>query len=519
MTELKLHIGHPGLTLLHRAGLAGLWMTLKQIEQEIPPEKRPGSLTWELTPRQVQLFWQGNDFEVIDWLLKESFQLNNGLIALRGIDSKSMRKDSQVIIHQGILGTFLQHNKTRKILGEQTESLEIDENYPPIIIKYKALESYVHQEFAKNLCDKDGNWLRQPISIAGWLNPGAVVRHNAFPSDTSFEESPEMAFILLYAPVSSFYYILRSRLKDQKAQYALVVPEITDMEVYAGYRQDPRLRYASYRDLHAAGLGDAGLKFLTYQEVAESSRGFKVTRCQVLTLGSVPWSKQQKSRTDLFTVEAKYHACKNYQICKAVLPDRVILKTKAEEGSFIATSFAREMIAENLARDHPWYAGFSDWVNSNERFKQLCYERRGLSEMVMRADMDDRERWFVQTCHEAIRFTYGRLYQKAQDRGEQTNFDRENVRIRTGLARCKNAESFREFITNFWAKAGIIPTLQEHWDDLMDLVMDPKEWRKARDLALLALASYKGKERQEETQDEPDENGTDLIAPAELEED
>jgi hypothetical protein len=53
----------------------------------------------------------------------------------------------------------------------------------------------------------------------------------------------------------------------------------------------------------------------------------------------------------------------------------------------------------------------------------------------------------------------------------------------------------------------------------MGLVMDPKEWKKARDLALLALASYKGKERQEEPQDELDEDDVDLIAPAELEED
>jgi CRISPR-associated protein Cas8a1/Csx13 len=177
------------------------------------------------------------------------------------------------------------------------------------------------------------------------------------------------------------------------------------------------------------------------------------------------------------------------------------------------------MIAENLARGYSWYAGFAEQVNSNEQFKQLCYERGGLNEMVMKTEMDDRERWFVQACHEAIRFTYGRLSQKTQDRGEFTNFDRENIRIRTGLTRCKNAESFREFITSFWARAGRIPTLQEHWDDLMDLVMDPKEWKKARDLALLALASYKGKERQEELQDELDEDDVDLIAPAELEED
>jgi len=520
MTELKFHLGDPGLTLLHRAGLAGLWMTLKQLEQEIPVEKRPGLLSWELTQRQIQLSWQGNDFEVIDWLLKESFQLNDGLIALRGIDSKSMRKDSQVIIHQGILGTFLQHGKTRTAIGDQTQTLSIDEDQPPIIIKYKVLESYAHQGFAKDLCDKKGNWLKTPINIAGWLNPGAVVRHNAFTSDTGFAESPELAFALLYAPVACCYYILRSRLRDQRAQYALVIPEVTNMELYASYRQDDHLRNAGYQDFHASGLGDAGLKFLTYQEIAESAQTFKVSRCQVLTLGTVAWSSQQKSRTDLFTIQAKYRTCKNYQICKTALPDRIVVKTKAEEGSFIATSFARELIAENLARDHPWYAGFADWINSNERFKQLSYERGGLHQMVMRTEMDPRERWFVQTCHEAIRFTYGRLSERTKERGELANFDRENVRIRTGLTRCKNAESFREFITGFWAKAGRMPTLQEHWDELMSLVMDAKEWKKARDLALLALASYKGRERDEEEEnpDELDADDNDLIAPPELEE-
>ncbi|MGF1576838.1 MAG: type I-MYXAN CRISPR-associated Cas8a1/Cmx1 [Cyanophyceae cyanobacterium] len=496
MTKLTFHLGDPGLTLLHRAGLAGLWMTLKQLKQEISLDQRPGSLNWELTPREIKLSWQGKDFEVIDWLLRESFQLNDGLISLRGLDSNSMRKDSQVIVHQGILGTFLQHGKTRKASGDQTQALLLEEDKPPIIVRYKALESYTHQGFAKDLCDKKGELLKKSINIAGWLNPGAAVRHTAFTSDTGFEESPQLAFALLYAPVACYYYILRSRLRDQRAQYALVIPEITNMETYAKYRQDPHLRHASYQDFHATGLGDAGLRFLTYQNVADAAQTFQVSRCQILTLGTVAWSSQQKSRTDLFTVEANYRACKNYQICRNELSDRVIARAKQEEGSFVATSFAREMISENLARDHPWYTGLGSWINSNERFKQLSYERGGLYQMVIRTEMDPRERWFVEACHEAIRYTYGRLSAQTKNRGEVANFDRETTRIRTGLGRCKNAGSFREFITDFWSRAGRIPTLQEHWSELMDLVLDEKQWKKARDLALLALASYKGKEKE-----------------------
>lgn len=512
MTELRFHLGDPGLTFLHRAGLAGLWMTLQQLEQEVSPDQRPGSLSWQLTPREIHLSWQGKDLEVIDWLLRESFQLNDGLISLRGLDSQSMRKDSQVIVHQGIMGTFLQHGNTRKAIGDQTQALQLDENLPPIIVRYKALDSYAHQDFAKDLCDKNGNLLKKSINIAGWLNPGAVVRHAAFTSDTGFEESPQLAFALLYAPVACYYYILRSRLRDQRAQYALIIPEVTDMEIYSSYRRDPKLRHASYQDFHATGLGDAGLRFLTYQNVAEAAQTFQVSRCQVLTLGTVAWSSQQKSRTDLYTIAATYRSCKNYRICCNELVDRVISKSKQEEGSFVATSFAREMIAENLARDHPWYSGLGDWVNSNERFKQLSYERGGLYQMVMRTEMDPRERWFVEVCHQAISFTYGRIAQKTKDRGELANFDRENIKIRTGLSRCKNAESFREFITDFWARAGRMPSLQEHWEDLMDMIMDPKQWKKARDLALLALASYKGKEKEAGSDTETEDDELDQFA-------
>lgn len=498
MQKLEFDLGNPSYTLLHRAGLAGLWMTLKQLSKEkaIPPEK----LKWELNNHQVYLSWQNYDLEVLNWLLQQSFQLTDGLISLRGLDSKTMGIQSQVIVHQGILGTFLQHTSTHKALGTETKSFQIEEDKPPLIVTYKSLSSYVHQEFAKNLCDKQGKLQKKPITVAGWLNPGAVVRHVAFSSSTRFEETPEQALILLFAPIACYYFLLRSKLRDKRAQYALIIPEVTDLEKYAAYRQNPHLREASYKDFFASGLGDAGLRFLTEETTAEIAQTFGLERCQVLTLGTVAWASQQKTRTDLYMVEVQTKACENYKISCNWFSDYVVA---GQDGSFISSSFARELIAENLAKNQPWYAGFADKVNSNELFEKLTYERGGLFKMIKKAKYDEQDKLFVQICHEAIKFTYGKIYQNKK-RGEDLNskFDRATIKMRAGLSRCKSADSFREYITDFWSRAGRLPTLQAHWPEMMELITDKQSWKKARDLALLALASYKKDETNKNEEDE-----------------
>lgn len=121
--NLEFDLGNPCFTLLHRAGLAGLWMTLKQLEKE--KAEVPSGFNWQLSKRQVNLNWNGNDRDTLEWFLKESFQLNDGIIALRGLDTKSMREDAQVIVHQGILGTLLQHTSTHKSDGVVTKSLSL----------------------------------------------------------------------------------------------------------------------------------------------------------------------------------------------------------------------------------------------------------------------------------------------------------------------------------------------------------------------------------------------------------
>jgi len=75
--------------------------------------------------------------------------------------------------------------------------------------------------------------------------------------------------------------------------------------------------------------------------------------------------------------------------------------------------------------------------------------------------------------------------------------NREYEKLRVSLSRCKNPATLRETVVDFWSRAGSIKELHDHWQDVLPL-LDEKNWRKGKDLALLALASYKPTSKDEE---------------------
>jgi CRISPR-associated protein Cas8a1/Csx13 len=82
------------------------------------------------------------------------------------------------------------------------------------------------------------------------------------------------------------------------------------------------------------------------------------------------------------------------------------------------------------------------------------------------------------------------LYERAKREGADSKslIDREFEKIRVAFSRCKNAAALRETLTDFWARAGrSLPELRDAWREIIPLLDD---WRLAKDLALLALASY-----------------------------
>ena len=475
------------MTLMHRAGLAGLWMTLKQLEQRYPTSaERPGNLTWSLTPRSISLNWEGQDLEILDWLLKQSFQISDeGLILLTGLNPHPMDIETQITIHQGITGTFLQHNKFFKSNGKESKPLTVDGS--KIVVEYKIAESYIHQHFAKHLCDEKGKLLQETIGIVGWLYPGAVVRHAAFEKQTKFEETPEQIIALLFAPVACQYFVLRSYSPGKGAQYALVIPEVTDLELYAQRRWD--LRGCGYKNFHASSLGDAGLRFLIHEIALKVARHNQVERCQLITFGTVAWSSQQKSRTETVLVEATQQVLFNYKVsCDCFSENRVV---EYRNRNFISPSISRGLIADNLVRGLPWWFNFSTTIDSHELFKKINYEREGLYNMIQKAQWDEEaQRLFVRACHEALRKIYAKIYGKTKE-DEYAQIERENTRIRSELLRCMNAESFRSFLLRFWSRAGQVSITQDYWEELLPLTTGRIDWKVGRDLALLALVSYK----------------------------
>lgn len=502
-SKIQLNLGDPSMTLMHRAGLAGLWMTLKQLEQQYPTSvERPGNLTWSLTPRSISLNWQGQDLEILDWLLKQSFQISDeGLISLTGLNPQAMDIQTQVTIHQGITGTFLQHNQFFKSTGKVSMGLAIDEI--EIVAEYKKAASYAHQDFAKHLCDKQGQLLRGTIGIAGWLYPGAVVRHYAFKEQTQFEETLEQALALLFAPVACQYFVLPSHSHKKRVQYALVIPEVTDLELYA--ERCWALSNFGYKNLHASSLGDAGLRFLAYQITLELARRNQVERCQVITFGTVAWSPQQKTRTKILMVEATQQALFNYKLSCDYFSENQVVEHK--NSNFISPSIARGLIADNLVRCLPWWFNFSTKINKQDLFKRVYYEREGLYNMIQNGQWDEKaQKLFVQACHEALRKTYGKIYSRTKE-DEYAQVQRKTERIRSELGRCKNATTFRQFITDFWARAGRISILEDHWEELLPLTTGMMDWKVARDLTLLALASYKPSKKPQASSSENEEPG------------
>jgi CRISPR-associated protein Cas8a1/Csx13 len=108
--NIQLSLSDRSITWLHSAGMAGLWMTLKQLEMRFPTvSQRPGQLNWNLSSHSIDLNWSGTDRDILDWLLRQAFQINQeGLILLTGLGS-TLSIDAQIALHQGITGSFLQH--------------------------------------------------------------------------------------------------------------------------------------------------------------------------------------------------------------------------------------------------------------------------------------------------------------------------------------------------------------------------------------------------------------------------
>jgi CRISPR-associated protein Cas8a1/Csx13 len=517
--RMTLRLNAPGMTSLHKAGLAGLYMTLRAFEET---NQDVEGLAWELGATHVSLEWNDENLKsTFEELVSKSFWVDNGFIRLKGLEiSRPPDEDQKQQLYTALLNSFLQFGPHRPTDTKRTLTYDVDD-HPIWIRDFAPIKSFRHQTAAADFIDEKGRF-RKSIEAAGWLYPGAGQLHVVY-GDTKLNENLELALALLFAPVGVIYYSIKSYAKGRRARLAMIVPNVEDLGAYTEVRQ--AFAQKGVFELTASSSSDAALRMLTTITANKATNTLEEVLggsaiCRVVTFGIVGWNEKQKSRTYARSVlSGQLGGFENYKIADAIFTNRwQRIQAKRDrrgnqvepERYFVTTFCAREFIADNIALGKSWYDGIANHLANRESREQLQYERKELFKMVRTASFDDQnERLFIDVCQESWRRRLGKLGQRAIS--EHTSFSvlatKEAEKLRTSLARCKNADSLRGTVVDFWARAGANQLLQGK--GLSSLLPVFTDWKKARDLALLALISYQPQNEQEATLSAPpdDEGG------------
>ena len=500
----------PGMIPLHRAGLTGLLASLKQLEKfgELLPN-------WEYEVRGniLHLPNMGTDSHSIAELLRGIYRIDkDGLM-----DFPLYRNTTigyKVHVQQVLLGTFIQHPQSRKT-AKQMEKQVYQVGDEQHSINFLPIYDFSHRSLSAAEEVSDAIRKNQYIDVKGWAFPGGMVRHNAFSKNTALQDTPERYLLLLAAPLGCLYFQSRAYLVngdfDPKTQYVLAIPRpaglswFTDRLIRLYHSMDEQKSH-----LYVSGESDAALlsalMFLLDRTAFRLDIDFQAIKrgqlnFQVMRFGTAGWSKQQKTRTGVIsTTVLKTEMIETYLHIDQYLKPR---ERKTQQGdTFIDVMPMRNRIAENLIRERPWYSDFAEYV-SDARRKKVKSWRKELSQLIKDLNWSqETKRRFVDLVQAAVRNRYGRVSSEAKSVGANVGslLDREYDRMVLTFSKCRTKENFREELFRFLAvnRAKLKELSPQERIDMLLKVAVENDWKEARDLCLLAIVTYSGKEKDEE---------------------
>ena len=513
-TTLRIGLYDPGMTPLHRAGLGGLAATLLNLSKD----NAPGS--WTVERDHVELDWseEGGPGELLDFVLQEGLKIDDtyGIIDFPAFKNRlgaSPSLEARLTIQGAMMGTMLQHGKSRSLGSERLLVLDPERHASPR--SYRPMEKFNHQGTAQDLSKALGAKGSDTVRIAGWAYPGAVEKHPG-KSWSRMEMSASALLCLCFAPVGTFSFPVRSRLRKSMRSGALIIPMVKDLLRFARVRR--QMAGFDAATLQVSSAADAGLMIAVAMHDGmrrAHTRGHEFLT--LMTFGVQVWASQQKTRTEVIVMSTpEPRALAIYAHC-AQLPQFQTRHVKGKKGYFYATSPVREAISDALAEGRRWYDGVAEaYIRADSSTRAAFHyhtERTGLHAMTQFSQsLYDNERLFVEVCHRAMNQIYGSLGSRAE--ANQTDFSAkaktEMTKIRSSLLRAKNADTLRDALIQFWSKASRqkVATnlalkrsvqLEEDgssqelpgWQVILPMLRD-EEWRHARNLALVALISYGG---------------------------
>jgi CRISPR-associated protein Cas8a1/Csx13 len=295
----------------------------------------------------------------------------------------------------------------------------------------------------------------------------------------------------------------------------LLVPEVEDLKVFAADR--PYLTPTRPREGQVSGGTDAALQM----QVRLKARNLGLLACHAVTFRPTAWASQQKSRVHaLYVPKLPDPDLDVYELALAHLSPRIVVRTDTRstgrgraratterQVAFRTDSVVRPLIADNLAVGRRWYAGFTRLMTAtnpatDRPFRDAVrYEQRGLHAMVSdsRAWVNDEgARLVIQAVHKAIAQSFGRIREDTDGKNARilsqatkNRWKRFREKLRLDLAGSKTLAQVRFALTDLFSRGGSNPVLQGEWAKVLPVLRS--DWQLARDLGLLALASYAGR--------------------------
>ena len=512
MESLKCDLFEPGMTPLHRAGLGGLVATLRKIEKNEPPP-----LLWNIDDRSVTFEWKKEQERKMffQFLFDYAFQLKDGIIHLPGqYGDVEPPLEVKASLHEGLLLSFYDHGPTSRGSKTAVEKIyEVDGN--PISYRYLPLSWYKHQRDGSKLLSES---LRGQTGLTRTLFPGAVQRHASY-NTSQITQPATLLLPLLFAPVGVMALkaggkrVKVRRARKFKPGAALLIPDLKSLSEVQYLL--PNFLPRTARDCQIANVADAALQ----AELRLRSRNL-LTHETISSLRCVwccptDWNArlQPPSTVTEISIDVADATLDQFEIAMQTLPPPSPRQNRKSE-YFWPRGYVRPLVAENLTSGRPWFTGFSRLMSgqdpiSNKPIRNYLYlERKGLAAMAQRIAWDTPgEETIIRAVHEAMRCRYGRI--AAENARNQVamrkRMTREYERQRLAFVGTKTADALRYALADLWSRAGSNSVLRRAWPQILPLLSDEK-WQTSRDLALIALASYKGKEQEHIDLTETEEN-------------
>ena len=488
-TELCIRLRDPGMTPILRAGLGGLAASLNAI----PKDKLAKYGLWEIEPHALILRWHqpGHASEFLKNLFAECFRIDEaGLIDLPATYTGTQDLAVRACLQKALRQTILQHGWFAKKNGKPRPlTIEIDGTHTIGIQPYKWFKHQdAHVNIAKELDRPAGN--QSALHLASWANPGAVERHSGL-SGTEIEYAVPEALCAIFALIGTISLHVPHG-------GALLICEPDNLIHFAKIR--PRLTPRSLPDCHVSGGGDAVLSIEVALRAARmQDESGAVSSITAWIFNQTAWSSPQKNRAQILPpIHHPEASLSAFQELASMLPARIVpcaAKEKNGLGEFFSPpNVLRRFVTENLDQGHAWHRGFSTCFHSHKKMEIFHFfaNQKGLRAMIER--LAPPESILIRSIHTALRQRFGAIGDET--RSSPADFKKrcssERERWRLAFAGAKTLDQVRFALVNLWSRAGTVKELQSSWQDVIPFLQEDR-WLEARDLALIALASYEGR--------------------------